>query len=667
MTTRRDVLILALAAPFLPACSGGDSGSQGGPVVQPDSASSVLPNQGTYGTKIASWGQLGKAYGASLVAPAEPAPFGDSATKLLSLRQDPGASFGEQRPIDGGQAYLPKGTAPGFTLGLWARNPNSRTLNFQLTISNPTGDHMIRWNCAVDPSRSWIFLTLSPTQQIALGWRFGTDAIQSVRITQQDHMGEGAWRPDETLLFGNVYADVASRPLFMITFDDGFASQRHPNTEPLFSDDAFVSRTDSNVLTTAATHALVLGEPIVFTDVAPAGLALGTTYWVASLPGSTTFTLSPDENLGSAAATSGFVGAANYKFAGTALRSGQQIVESHGFKGSLFLVPKWLGTTGVYGYGSGANEFLSADDARGMHAQGWSVGSHSNTHPSNLDNAGLRLLGPYGYFLSNSVDNLPALYVGNWTLGPGHRRRAIGAAAGTDLVTFENPHRFLVNMPIVFTDNPPPGLTIGKTYYCQTTPSASTATFATDQGSLQSRAVVASDWTGVANYRFAGASNDDSAIYADIMAGVAGVTALGIPTGAKFFALPQGSADEYVRSACIRAGLTWVRGASWHAHTIPVGRPTGGGLSSIANQAGGWLAQPDAVQTDAARSPSIKNIQSYIDETISQGACGCSYHHHVGGGTIANLDNMCSYLRKRVDAKAIDVVTLDQMAAALTI
>ena len=177
--------------------------------------------------------------------------------------------------------------------------------------------------------------------------------------------------------------------------------------------------------------------------------------------------------------------------------------------------------------------------------------------------------------------------------------------------------------------------------------------------------MITSDWFGIANYRFAGASNDDTAIHADIQAGVAGVSALGIPTGSKFFALPQGSSDVYVRSACIRAGLHWVRGASLHTHTIPVGLPTGGGLSGIENTPGGWLAQPDCVQSDGATSPSNSAIEAYINDTIIQGACGCSYHHEVALPTLSNLDNMCGYLRDRVNAKLIDVVTLDQMAEKL--
>jgi hypothetical protein len=129
--------------------------------------------------------------------------------------------------------------------------------------------------------------------------------------------------------------------------------------------------------------------------------------------------------------------------------------------------------------------------------------------------------------------------------------------------------------------------------------------------------------------------------------------------------LPQGAADIYVRSACLRAGLQWVRGASDHAHTIATGYPTGGGLSDIPNVPGGWLAQPDSIQTDNIDAPSIGAITGYIDDGITQQACGCSYHHAVGGATVANLDGTCAALRMRADRGLVKVVTLDEMAALL--
>lgn len=673
MVTRREVLILGFTAPWLTACGGGSkdgsnalppSASSGGPAESPPSVigHAALVNQGTYGTRIASWERLRLSAGVSSLTKTDIPPAADGATSVLRLGQSTVGSFGEQDDSVVGSAFVPKGTTPGFAAGVWVKNPGPRTLNFDLTVVDTSRKHQVGWHCAIEPTNSWTFLTLSPSQQLVKDWPFGQAAIGSVRIAQKDNGPEGPWLPGETLLFGNVYADVSARPLFMITFDDGFDTQRNAQAAPA---PTYVKSASGAVFTTAVNHSLILGAPIIFTDVAPDGLATGQTYWVQSVAGPASFTLAIDKALATPAISTGFTGVAKYKFAGTPLLSGQQIVESYGFKGNLFLVPSWLGTSGVYGYGSSPNKFMSAAEARAMYADGWSVGSHSNTHPSSRDNKGLRLLGPYGYFLSNTVDNLPALYVSIWQLGAANRRRAIAAAASTNIVTFENPHQFLVNMPIVFTDAAPAGLSEGATYYCQSIPSPTMATFASDQGSLRSTALITSDWSGMANYRFAGASNDDTAIYADIQAGVAGVAALGIPTGSKFFALPQGSADVYVRSACIRAGLHWVRGASLHAHTIPVGLPSGGGLSGIENTPGGWLAQPDCVQTDGAASPSITAIEAYINDTITQGACGCSYHHEVRLPTLSNLDNMCGYLRDRVNARLIDVVTLDQMAEKL--
>lgn len=587
MVTRREVLILGAGVACLPACGGGggSGGGDGGSRGLPDTGS-VPPRPGApppdtgprvYGTKILEWTQPQVATGAGVVAAA--AAERSPSPSVLRMTQGVPASLAQQAVLAEVAGMIPKGTSPGFTVGIWARNPQGRTLDFTFAIASAAGAHELRWHCAVDPSDDWVFLTMSPTQQLPMGWQFGVDAPAAVRVTQQDDMSEGPWQAGEYLLFGPVYVDLAYRPSFLITFDDGLASQRH----------------------------------------APS----------ASVP------------------------------------SGQQVVERYGFKGTLFIVPSWLGSSGVYGYGKTRNSFLSVDDVLTMRAEGWTIGSHSNTHPSSGDNAGLRLLGPYGYFLSNPVDMLPPAYVRFWELGAGHRRRVVRASAGSAVLEFENPHRLLVNMPISFTDTAPPGFSIGVVYYCQDIPSETSASFATDQGSLDQTVSAAASWNGLANYRYPGSANDDSAIHADIMVGVAGLARLGIATGANYFALPQGSADRYVRSACIRSGIKWIRGASsFHGQTFSFGRPTGGGLSQVLDQPGGWLAHPDSVQTDAGETPSPEQIRNYVDTTLHLGACGCSYHHGVGPNTVSNLETLCAYLRTKVDARLVDVLTLEQFSAA---
>jgi len=621
--------------------------------------------RGTTGKRVATWGALQNSAGTATLVTGDLPTIADNATKALRLDRNATASFGQQSPIDGSQAYMPTTVGTAFNMGAWVKNPTTRTLNFELRVYNVAANRNVAWNCAIEPTNTWTFMTMAASQALVSSWVAGTDLINFVRMTQLDTGPEGAWVAGEYLLFGPVYADVSARPRFLITFDDGYATQskRNPSAAAIVSGAAAVTSTLTDVCRTGAAHGLPIGAPIRFTDAAPTSLAVNTRYWVKTTPATNQFSLATDAALTTTASTTGFAGTANWQYAGTQQRSGQGIVEEYGFRGTLFIVPAWLGTSGVYGYGGGVNVFMSPADVRAMYADGWSIGSHTNTHPSSAENAGMRLLGPYGYFLSNTVDNLPAQYVTTWSLGLTNRRRATGAATGTNVITFENAHQFLINQPIVFTDVAPTGLTLGVTYYVKTIPLSTTCTLATDQGTLANTAAITSNWSGTANYRHPGSANNDSAIYADIMAGIAGVAALGVPTAAKFFALPQGAVDEYVRSACIRAGLSWVRGISAHngAHSIPVGSPTGGGLSQIQNYSGGWLAQQDAVQSDSI-TVTVPNLQTYVNDTISHGACGCSYHHNVSVATIPTLDQLCATLRAKVDAKTIDVMTADEMA-----
>ena len=629
--------------------------------------------RGTYGRKVAGWTSALQNSGGTTSFVTDLPPLVDNATRTVRLDQNASLSFA-QYSCDGGQAYMPtgRGTGPsatpttgGFSAGVWVKNPNTRTLNFLLQMYNVAANRSVQFYGAVEPG-DWRFITFSPTQDAGGTWQRGVDAVSLVRVQQRDAGAEGAWAAGEYLLFGNVYVDVAARPKFLLTFDDGVITQRYPHNTPFVSGSANVTSTTSDVLTCGAAHGLVIGAPIQFSETAPTSLSAGTTYWVKTVPTTTTMTLATDATLATTATTTGFSGTAKWAYAGTQDRSIQQVVESYGFRGSLFIVGSWMGTNGTYGYASGGAQFMTAADVLAMWGEGWAVGGHSHTHPSNGDNAGLRLLGPYGYYLSNAYDNLPAQYRTNFGITTSWRKRVTGGTqASPSVFTTENAHQFLVNQPIVFTDVAPTGCTLGATYYVRSVPTTTTFTLATDQGSL-SAAVnnTTGAWSGTANYKHPGSALDDSAIYADIVAGCEALRAIGITTAYKFFALPQGGADEYVRSACIRAGITWVRGiaGATTAHTIPMGAPSGGGMPL---QHGGWMLQPDCVQTDGTLP--LSTLTGYVDETITQAACGCSYHHSLSNSTVIALDRLCAYLRVKVDAGVVDVLTCDEMAKELGI
>lgn len=642
-----------------------------GSIITPISTGAYFPKRlrrGTYGRIVARWGALQNTAGAvSLVAPPLPLPLADNSTLVLRVQQNAALSFGQQSPPEAGYAVLPRGVgASGFNAGIWILNQGTKTLNFELRFFNVPANKNVYWFAAVDPASNWQFITLSaPQMYVAGGWTFGVDAINYARVTQKDDSFEGAWAAGDNLYFGPIYVDCAARPRFLLTFDDGSATQcaRTPTSAMKLSGASFVSSAATNVLSTAAAHTLVVGEPLVFTEGAPTGLTTNTVYWVRTTPTTTSITLATDNTL--ATQVTGIIDGAytgRYQYGGSQARSVQELVESYGFRGSLFIVPGWLG--GSYGYPAG--QIMTAADVQSMSNVGWAVGSHSNTHPSNNESAGLRLLGPYGFFLSNTFDNLPAKYCSNFNLTAvtGRRRVTSSTQASPSVFTTENSHRFLINQPLVFTEVAPTGCSLGVTYYVSTVPSATTFTLATDQSTLIAAVNnTTGAWSGVANYRWPGSANDDSAILKDIVDGANGVNALGSKTGFTFFALPQGAADEFVRSACIKAGIKWVRGVETSpVRTIPIGAPSGI-VSSLIPTPGGWLIQPDAIQTDGAQTPA--QIDTYVQDTIVLGACGCNYHHNLANSTIAGLDRLCQTLRTKSDAGLIEVMTLDEFGREL--
>ena len=229
------------------------------------------------------------------------------------------------------------------------------------------------------------------------------------------------------------------------------------------------------------------------------------------------------------------------------------IVEYYGFKGSMYCIPSKIGTAG----------YLTQRELLDIQSQGWSIGSHSYSHPA-YSNRGLTSLGPVGFADVN------------------------------------DPYHAL-------------------------------------------------------------ATNDDSAILADLLRGIDGAKALGIHNPDLYFALPQGAWDTYVRSACIKAGFKHIRATSLitNVRTLSIGLPSGSNNTGSTLQHGGWIHQADAIGTDAE---TYANVAAYIDDCIAQGSTGAVYAHGMTVGNVAITDQWMAYLKTKSDAGLIDVVTLDQLA-----
>ena len=324
-------------------------------------------------------------------------------------------------------------------------------------------------------------------------------------------------------------------------------------------------------------------------------------------------------------------------------RSSKQMMDYYGFRGTVFLTGKVFNATSQ---GATTSDILPLLDA------GWSVGSHSMTHPVNAAGDGLRLLGPMGYNLSRQAGN------------GRNDCRVTSTTASTDTLTCEGNHNLSVGSRIVFYDQVPTGLQAGVTYWPF---SASGNTFklaATESLANAGTAInLTSDWTGAAEYRFAGSANDDSAIYADIMAGIDWISSFGLRGHEQYFALPQGGWDHFVRTAVERAGIRYTRGIattsvthrSIHMGLTNSARPTGGTVSSSPHWACGWPEQADAISTDNVYS--LAQATAYVDACITNGYTGANYHHNAND-TPDVLDGLLAYLKTKSDAGLIDVVTM---------
>lgn len=329
-------------------------------------------------------------------------------------------------------------------------------------------------------------------------------------------------------------------------------------------------------------------------------------------------------------------------------RSAKQMLDYYGFKGTMYVVPALVDGTATNVRSDEIQELLDA---------GWAIGSHSATHPIDSVGAGSRLLGPYGYYRSraqraaNASEAATALDC-----------RVTGTNSGTGVFTTENAHQMLTGGKLTFFDplQLPSGCQLGITYYVINT-GATTFKLATTPGNANAGTAIPlpSNWSGLAEWRWPGSAPDDSAIYDDIKAGIDGLTLKGFRGHEKFFALPQGGWDHYVRSAVERLGISHTRGISSTAanhRDLHVGHSTGGTTSSSPYVVlSGWPEQGSAISTD--QSFTLVQATDFVDECITFGYTGANYHHSVQNSADI-LDGLLAYLKTKSDAGLIDVMTV---------
>lgn len=324
-------------------------------------------------------------------------------------------------------------------------------------------------------------------------------------------------------------------------------------------------------------------------------------------------------------------------------RSTLEMLAYHGHPAIFYIVPGLVG---------GAATNITQQEVLAIQKAGHLIGSHSSSHPIDATGAGLRLLGSYGYRRSRLAGN-----------GFGECR-ITSASAATGVLSCESDHKMSVGGKVVFIDTAPTGFQVGTTYWV-TGPAGANMKLASSAGNANAGIglPVPADWAGVAEWRWPGSADDDTAILADIRAGIDGLRALGVTGHEDYFALPQGGWDHQVRSAVERLGIRHTRGISSPLakhRSIHLGWPTGGSASSTPGLlACGFPQQQDAFTSDQGATQA--ELQAYIDEGIEHGYTMFNYHHSMLDST-AVLDWLMGYVAIKRAAGLLETPSLEEMA-----
>lgn len=332
-------------------------------------------------------------------------------------------------------------------------------------------------------------------------------------------------------------------------------------------------------------------------------------------------------------------------------RSALEVLAAFRLKAIFYIVPGLVG---------GALTNITQQEVLAIPKAGHMIGAHSLSHPIDQTGAGLRLLGPYGYNRSrasraaNATEAVTALDC-----------RVISTNSATGTFTTENPHLMSTGGKLTFYDPAqlPTGCALNTTYYFINT-GASTFKLATTAGNANSGTAIAlpANWAGLAEWRWPGSRPDDTAIYEDHMAGITGLSALGVTGHEPYFALPQGGWDHYVRSAIERSPTRHTRGiASPNSNhrDILIGWPTGGSASSTPYWVCGWPQAQWAMTSD--QGATLAQLIAAIDEAIEYGYTLFLYHHSITD-TPDVLYGALAYARTKIDQGLLENPSLEELA-----
>lgn len=317
-----------------------------------------------------------------------------------------------------------------------------------------------------------------------------------------------------------------------------------------------------------------------------------------------------------------------------------ELAEAFGLRVSLYALTRHVGQPG--GFGTVA-QLLAAQ------ARGHLIGFQSHANPFDGNNAGQRLLGPYGYDLASFVYG------------------SVSASSGTSRFTTTNAHKVIVvnsgglfgdqGYPVQLYGTSLPGGTDTATKYWLYPVNANDVTLHLTEADSMTGAnpvtLTTNGGAGTWGYRYWGSAPDGSAILQDFRTGQALMQQWGL-TGWRHYAPNQGGWDAHIEAA-VRTlmdegnlytvngtqGNTGVASASFFPRSA-AGYVAGGLGSATSAQFATSLSDvfniPVSLDTDAA---SEATAAAFVRTCYSQGVVASDYSHHQNSS--AKMRQRCAF------------------------
>jgi hypothetical protein len=322
------------------------------------------------------------------------------------------------------------------------------------------------------------------------------------------------------------------------------------------------------------------------------------------------------------------------------------LLDHFGFRATCFHLPRRIGTSN--------NRVTHAtwDDLRTLANAGWDNCFQTYFDSVNLQNDGIRLLGPRG-FATRSIASADAT-ANTLTAPVAHSIMTSGAYYG--------------GYPVIFSGSGLPApLVAGKVYWAVATSTTSFILYPTETDSINNTNVIDLTTTGIAaNFVFAyGFARNDYSRYAeDIELGRRMLSDNGYEEESRYWAVNQGATDGEVMKAAVAAGMRAVFGTykgatpsfffAQYPHTENNGTNPALNWKAIMKIVGG-------IQTDAVTGVTSADARNYVDNIVAAGGWGQNYHHRITNVNGPLLAALLDQLKIRSDAGLIDVVTATEL------